>query len=335
MNYFEHHIGDYAEATAHLSFAEDAAYSRCIRKYYAKEKPLPADVKAVQRLIGARTEEEKDAVETILNEFFVLAEDGWRNERCDADIASYQAGEPEREAKKANEETRLRRHRDERAALFQQLTAAGLHAAWNTTIRDLRKMVKDLPATPTATAPATETAPAATPPVTATPATPATAPATPATATQTPLPNTHIPIYVNTLSEKIPDEQTQGKGEEAPSTKPELGKATPEDEACAKWLYERILKNNRSHKPPRFAVWANDVRLLRERDGQTHREICEMFDWAQDDSFWRANILSPAKLREKWDQLKIKRGKSPTKGQKHGNFATQDYRAGVRSDGSF
>lgn len=90
MNYYEHHIGDYAEATAHLTFIEDAAYSRMIRKYYAQEKPLPADVKAVQRLIGARTKEEREAVETVLGEFFELLDDGWHNSRCDAEVARYQ-----------------------------------------------------------------------------------------------------------------------------------------------------------------------------------------------------------------------------------------------------
>lgn len=90
MNYYEHHIGDYAEATSHLTFNEDAAYSRLIRKYYASEKPLPVELKAVQRLIGARTKEEKEAVETILDEFFFLADDGWHNTRCDEEIARYQ-----------------------------------------------------------------------------------------------------------------------------------------------------------------------------------------------------------------------------------------------------
>lgn len=89
MNYYEHHIGDYAQATAHLSFVEDAAYSRLIRKYYAEEKPLPADMKAVQRLVGARTKEERQAVADILDEFFELEADGWHNKRCDAEIARY------------------------------------------------------------------------------------------------------------------------------------------------------------------------------------------------------------------------------------------------------
>lgn len=89
INYYEHHIGDYAQATAHLSFIEDAAYSRLIRKYYAEEKPLPADLKAVQRLVGARTKEERQAVSDILDEFFELEDDGWHNKRCDAEIARY------------------------------------------------------------------------------------------------------------------------------------------------------------------------------------------------------------------------------------------------------
>ncbi|MBU3548072.1 YdaU family protein [Polynucleobacter sp. P1-05-14] len=89
MNYYEHHIGDYAEATAHLSFIEDATYSRLIRKYYATEKPLPIEIKLVQRLINARTKEEKNAVVSILNEFFTLSDDGWRQERCDHEIARF------------------------------------------------------------------------------------------------------------------------------------------------------------------------------------------------------------------------------------------------------
>jgi uncharacterized protein YdaU (DUF1376 family) len=87
MNFYKHHIGDYAQATAHLSFVEDAAYSRMIRKYYAEEKPLPADIRAVQRLIGARSKEEREAVEVVLNEFFELQDDGWHNKRCDEELS--------------------------------------------------------------------------------------------------------------------------------------------------------------------------------------------------------------------------------------------------------
>ena len=89
MNYYEHHIGDYSEATAHLTFIEDSTYSRLIRKYYATEKPLPIDMKTVQRLINARSKEEKNSVVSVLNEFFTLTDDGWRQERCDHEIARF------------------------------------------------------------------------------------------------------------------------------------------------------------------------------------------------------------------------------------------------------
>ena len=90
INYYEHHLGDYAEATAHLSFIEDAAYSRLMRKVYATELPLPADIKSVQRLVGARSKDERDAVAIVLEEFFVLEADGWHNDRCDIEISKYQ-----------------------------------------------------------------------------------------------------------------------------------------------------------------------------------------------------------------------------------------------------
>ncbi len=90
MNYYEHHIGDYTVATTHLSFIEDATYSRLLRRYYSTEKPLPTDVKVIQKLIGAISGIEKKAVVNILNEFFVLAADGWRQQRCDHEIKRFQ-----------------------------------------------------------------------------------------------------------------------------------------------------------------------------------------------------------------------------------------------------
>lgn len=61
-----------------------------MRKYYATELPLPVDVKSVQRLVGARSKEEREAVAVILDEFFDLQADGWHNARCDDEISKYQ-----------------------------------------------------------------------------------------------------------------------------------------------------------------------------------------------------------------------------------------------------
>lgn len=84
---------------------------------------------------------------------------------------------------------------------------------------------------------------------------------------------------------------------------------TEMDLAMAKEMFARIQKLNPNHKQPNFEAWANDIRLLSERDGKSHPEIIELFKWANQDRFWQANILSPRKLREKWDVLVLQRNR--------------------------
>jgi uncharacterized protein YdaU (DUF1376 family) len=95
VNFYKHHIGDYATATSHLSFIEDGAYSRLIRRYYSTEQPLPEDPQTVARLVGARSKAEGAAVTAMLQEFFVLEDDGWHQRRCDEEIEAAQ-GKAER-----------------------------------------------------------------------------------------------------------------------------------------------------------------------------------------------------------------------------------------------
>lgn len=141
MNYFELHIGDLTEATAHLSMIEDGAYGRLLRKYYATEKPLPADIKLVQRLVGARTKEERDAVDTVLKEFFELQDDGWHQSRCDAEIAVFHEKQIGSAGKRESAKERQRRARERRAQLFDELRTLGVVAPWTTKTNELEAML--------------------------------------------------------------------------------------------------------------------------------------------------------------------------------------------------
>ena len=40
------------------------------------------------------------------------------------------------------------------------------------------------------------------------------------------------------------------------------------------------------------------------KDGRTLQQILAAIDWTFDDEFWRTNIRSASKLREKWGQLR-------------------------------
>jgi len=89
MNYYEHHLGDYAKDTAHLTMLEHGAYRMLLDRYYSTEQGIPAD--QAHRVARARLREEKVAVDTVLAEFFELADGVWRNNRADEEIARLQA----------------------------------------------------------------------------------------------------------------------------------------------------------------------------------------------------------------------------------------------------
>lgn len=88
-------------------------------------------------------------------------------------------------------------------------------------------------------------------------------------------------------------------------TKPSRHKFETCDTNGAKYLFEKIKGNNPKQKEPNFDNWANEFRLMRERDNREPQEIKDVIDWCQADPFWQGNILSPKKLREKFDQLTI------------------------------
>lgn len=91
MNFYKHHIGDYASATDHLSWDEDMAYTRLMRAYYRDEKPLPAELPKVYRLVRAQSRTQRIAIDSILAEFFTKLEDGWHNKRCDEEVTQAQS----------------------------------------------------------------------------------------------------------------------------------------------------------------------------------------------------------------------------------------------------
>lgn len=85
-------------------------------------------------------------------------------------------------------------------------------------------------------------------------------------------------------------------------------KFNDDDIRFAEWFYSGLISINPNHKKPNFesSGWADAVRLMREQDNRTYDEMASLFKWVTQDSFWKSNILSPKKLREKWDALKIK-----------------------------
>ncbi|MFZ9966424.1 MAG: YdaU family protein, partial [Steroidobacteraceae bacterium] len=88
MNYYEHHLGDWAAATGHLTWDEDMAYTRLLRAYYHHEQAIPDGQQ--YRLAKATTPTQRKAVDQVLSEFFELRDGRYHQKRADAEIARFQ-----------------------------------------------------------------------------------------------------------------------------------------------------------------------------------------------------------------------------------------------------
>ena len=84
----------------------------------------------------------------------------------------------------------------------------------------------------------------------------------------------------------------------------------PGDLGLASAIRSKLIQDNPNFRGGKIlGKWADDIRLMRERDGMTLQKIREMFEWANADEFWGGNILSPGKMREKMDQLVAQRSR--------------------------
>jgi hypothetical protein len=110
-----------------------------------------------------------------------------------------------------------------------------------------------------------------------------------------------------------------------------VSEARPEVERVCDHLADRIEANG-SRRPTIGPKWRDAARLMLDRDGRTEQEIHGAIDWCQADEFWRANVMSLPKLREKYDQLRLqaqRRQADPRQRQTDDLFARAANRMGV------
>lgn len=82
MHYYQFNISDYRSDTGHLSFSEHGIYRALLDTYYLNEKPLTGDLKKLMRTHCVSTSHDKESLENILEDFFVLTDEGYKHKRC-------------------------------------------------------------------------------------------------------------------------------------------------------------------------------------------------------------------------------------------------------------
>lgn len=97
---------------------------------------------------------------------------------------------------------------------------------------------------------------------------------------------------------------------------PETTTLTPSARADAARLCDLLadlIEGNGSKRPTVTDRWLKTARLMLDVDKRTEEQIERAIRWCQGDEFWRSNVMSMPKLREKYDQLRLaaQRGTGP------------------------
>lgn len=93
MDVYKFDLVKFRLTTAHLDRLERSVFRDLIDLYYSTEKPLTANSAVLEKRLTLKTNEEKIALNAVLEEFFTLSLDSQRYhlERCDSDIVAHQA----------------------------------------------------------------------------------------------------------------------------------------------------------------------------------------------------------------------------------------------------
>lgn len=84
--FYKRFIGDYQRDTNHLSILEHGVYALLLDNFYATGKPLPKDEPALARMLRAVTGDERKAIRSVLEQFWVEQDGGYVNSRALAEI---------------------------------------------------------------------------------------------------------------------------------------------------------------------------------------------------------------------------------------------------------
>lgn len=124
--------------------------------------------------------------------------------------------------------------------------------------------------------------------------------------TNTPTPSTPSTTTPSSSAGSGSSDEKPKRGQRKPAAAGEdVPLPRPDVDAICDHLADVLVKTG-SSKPTITAAWRKAARLLLDKDGITVDQAQRAIDWALADDFWQAHILTPMKLREKYDTLRRK-----------------------------
>lgn len=123
--------------------------------------------------------------------------------------------------------------------------------------------------------------------------------------------------------------------DEEPLDEPEAERTFPDSTILlCNYLADKIQANG--NKVGKIGIrWHQAMDRLERIDGYAPDQIQQVIDWSQQNEFWQGNILSAAKLREKFDQLKTRMFQERTNPPSSGNRSTDRMMNGYQAMAGF
>lgn len=75
----------------------------------------------------------------------------------------------------------------------------------------------------------------------------------------------------NNIKNTTQNKTNSTSGKDSPTARRKKYSYSPDDLMAANWIFELIKNLNPNAKTPSMEYWANEIRLMRERDKRTHR----------------------------------------------------------------
>jgi hypothetical protein len=128
--------------------------------------------------------------------------------------------------------------------------------------------------------------------------------------------NTDQPVRTSVSNTDVtPTEQVAGSREQVAGSREQVAgsrvaergdadESRPDVDRICEHLADRI-ESNGSKRPIIGKRWREAARLMLDNDRYAEEQIHKAIDWCQNDDFWRSNILSMRKLRDKYETLRL------------------------------
>ncbi|HEY2644063.1 MAG TPA: hypothetical protein VGI56_09965 [Galbitalea sp.] len=113
-------------------------------------------------------------------------------------------------------------------------------------------------------------------------------------------------IHEDSREDMNPPEASSRRGKESRGKEGNVAEIRPDVSRLCTILAD-LIEANGSKRPSIGKGWLDSARLLIDLDKRPLGEAISMIQWCQADPFWRANIMSMPKFRDKYDTLRLQR----------------------------